>query len=117
MTPRTFLNDMTDANIENSHEYLAEQSKIGFQSNISSLLDVKGQLSNKAKKAKENNKEGFFITLHEARVFDEWLNSIASELMADYVVINRVNGLLNLNNEVKSRLLRGKSPNLKRLIQ
>lgn len=108
---------MTTANIEDSHEYQAEQAKVSFQSNITSLLELKGHLAGKADKAKENGKEGFFILLHEAAVLDDWLKTISSDLMGDYVIINRVNRLLNLNNEVKSRILRGQSPNLKDLLK
>lgn len=108
---------MTEANIENSHGYQAEQAKISFQSNITSLLELKGHLAGKATKAKENGKKGFFIPLHEAVILDDWLKTISGDLMADYVLINRVNRLLNLNNEVKSRLLSGKSPNLKDLLK
>lgn len=105
-----------ETNIKDSHEYQAEQAKISFQSNVTSLLEFKGYLTQRAAKAKENGKEGFFITLHEATVLDDWLKTISSDLMADYVIINRVNRLLNVNNEVLNGLLRGKSPNLKDLI-
>ena len=108
---------MNTANIENSHDYQAEQAKISFQANITSLLEFKGHLANKSEKAKENGKDGFFIPIEEAAVLNDWLQAIASELMGDYVILHRVNRLLNLNNEVKSRIMLGKTPDLKSLIR
>lgn len=106
---------MTGTTINQSFEYLAEESKLNFQGHIGSLIEFKIYLSEKS--AKANNKEAVFFSEHELQVLDKWLVDIYQGLQTDYEIIHRTNKLQNVNYESLRRLLTGRSPNLKSLAQ
>jgi hypothetical protein len=59
----------TMANINKSFDFLAEESKLKFQTSVSSLLELGAYL--KEKKSKAKNPEAIFFTAHELKVIDD----------------------------------------------
>jgi len=101
-------------NINQSFEYLSEESKLNFLGHLSSLLELKIFLSEKASKAK--NKEAIFFSAHELQVLDKWILEIYSGLTTDYEIVKRINKLQNVNYQSLQRLLNGRTPDLKSLL-
>ena len=81
----------TTTNIEHTFEYAAEEAKKGFQSNISSLLELHSHLQGKHIKALHSQKEGAFFTNEELKTLSDWVLDIAGSQMGYYLSIDRVN--------------------------
>lgn len=97
-------------------DYLAEQAKVDFQANISSLLELQAVFNNKLSAAQEQQKKGVFLTNSELEVFKDWLLQSATNLMADYTLIDRTNRLTNKLYQVSIKLAHKNTPNLKDLV-
>jgi hypothetical protein len=81
--------------MENEFERAAEESKMGFQANICSLIELHGHLQGKYINSQRNKKEGVFIPNEEMEEILKWILDISGETLAHYIAIDGVNRKTN----------------------
>jgi hypothetical protein len=96
----------------NDFDYLAEEAKKDFNTNIGSLLELHHHFTQKINTANESKKDGQFLTINELEVLRDWITQAITGLSSNYDTLNRTNKLLNTNYRVVKALLR-KTPTLK----
>lgn len=103
-----------DAHEENFNS-AAEQAKTEFQAHIGSLLELQTLFLNKLAETQERQKAGAFFTNEEMVVIKDWILQTSTNLMADYVILDRTNRLTNKLYCVATKLANRRTPNLKDL--
>lgn len=100
-------------------DYHAEQAKLQFQADISSLLELQAAFETKRLESLRNKKNGAFLTNTELKVFGDWILRVTSDSMAAYLILDGTNRKLQKLNRCAFKIAnrQPETPSLKGLTE